>query len=260
MDAPASGQVGLGDERDLLSREYRPTVERRDDDVNAGGAEDRAVVGDGGNAIDVDALRGEDLLDAIRAATALGRDEHLVSVALEGVEPLRERVRVAHDRIERARREHWCIRLVGHGEHGNGLRPGVGEQPVERKREARCLGIVDLRAPCDRKGPCERRLLVEQLLRAVAQAPRLDDRDERGRRQEIGQQVLVGGQPRQPRLHAVEGVALREPFPLLTAPGMLLEELARAGSDLLGRQQLPHRKDPRFVDLDRRALIGNREP
>ena len=41
---------------------------------------------------------------------------------------------------------------------------------------------------------------------------------------------------------------------------MLLEQLAGAGSDLFGGKQLPHREDPRFVDLDRRALIGDREP
>ena len=77
--------------------------------------------------------------------------------------------------------------------------------------------------------------------------------------QQIGQQVFVGGEPRQPRLHAVEGVALREPFPLLAAPRLGLDQLAGARLDLVGRQQLAHREDPRLVDLARRALIGDRE-
>ena len=38
----------------------------------------------------------------------------------------------------------------------------------------------------------ERGLLVEQLLRAVAHAPRLDQHDERVVGQQVGQQVLVG--------------------------------------------------------------------
>ena len=108
------------------------------------------------------------LLDAIRAAAALGGDEHLESFASQGVESRRQRVRVAHNRIEGARGEHRRVRVIGYGEHGNGLRSGVGEQPVERERQARRVGIVDLRAPGDRKGPRERGLLVEQLLRAVA--------------------------------------------------------------------------------------------
>ena len=80
-------------------------------------------VGDVGDAVDGDALVGEDLLDAIRAAAALGRDEHLEPVALERVEPLRERVGVADDRIERARGEHRRVGRIGRREHAEPVAP-----------------------------------------------------------------------------------------------------------------------------------------
>ena len=100
----------------------------------------------------------------------------------ERVEPLRERVGVADDRIERARREHRRLGRVGHGEHRHRLRLRVREQPVERERQAGRVGVVDLRAPRGGERLRERGLLVEQFLRAVAQPAGLDDRDERGRR------------------------------------------------------------------------------
>ena len=82
---------------------------------------------------------------------------------------------------------------------------------------------------------------------------------ERGRRQQVGQEMLVRAQPRQPRLHAVERVALREPFPLLAPPRLGLQELTGARPHLVGGQELPHREDPRLGDLARRTLIGHRE-
>ena len=74
----------------------------------------------------------------------------------------------------------------------------------------------------------ERGLLVEQLLRAVAQPARLEQRDDRARRQQVGQEVLVGRQPRQPRLHAVERLPFGEALPLLRAPRLRLQQLGRA--------------------------------
>jgi hypothetical protein len=43
---PASGEVGLGDDRELRDGEHRAAVEGRDDDVHAGCAQRRAVVVD----------------------------------------------------------------------------------------------------------------------------------------------------------------------------------------------------------------------
>ena len=71
--------------------------------------------------------------------------------------------------------------------------------------------------------------------------------------------MLLGTQPRQPRLHAVEGLTVGEPLPLLRAPRLRPRELRRARLHLFGGQQLAHREDPRIVDADRRALIRDRE-
>ena len=181
----------------------------------------------------------------------------LKPVALERVEPLRERVGIADDRIERARGEDRRFRRIGNREHGHRLRFRVREQAVEREREPGRVVVVDVLAPRGGERLRERGLLVEQLLGAVAQPAGLDDRDERRRREQVGQEPLVGSEPRQPRLHAVEGVALGEPLPLLAPPGLGDEELARAGPHLVGRQQLAHREDPRLVDL-RRSIADRR--
>ena len=82
VNAPPPGEVGLGHERDLLCGEHRAAIERGDHDVDARRLEHGAAVGDVGDAVDRDAFVDEDLLDAVRAAGALGRDEHPVSVAL----------------------------------------------------------------------------------------------------------------------------------------------------------------------------------
>ena len=133
------------------------------------------------------------------------------------------------------------------------------EQPVERQRESRCVVGVERRTPRLLERLRERGLFVEQLLRAVAQAAGLEQRDQRAGWQQIGQQVLVGGQPRQPRLHAVERLALREPLPLRGAPLLRVEQGGRAGADLGGRQQLAHREDPRVGEITGRALVRDRE-
>ena len=143
----------------------------------------------------------------------------LKPVALERVEPLRERVGVADDGIERARREHRRVGRVGHREHRNRLRLRVREQAVERAATG---------------GACRRRRrglphVVASVCASAASSSSSSwarSRSRRGSmiatsadaRQQIGQEVLVGGQPRQPRLHAVERVALREPLPLLATP------------------------------------------
>ena len=147
----------------------------------------------------------------------------------------------------------------GDASTGHRLRLRVREQPVEGQREPGRVGRVDVRTPRDRERLRERGLFVEQLLGPVAQSARFDDRDERRWRQQVGQEVLVRAEPRQPRLHAVERVALREPLPLLAAPRLGLQQLAGARPHLVGGQQLPHREDPRLGDLARRTLIGHRE-
>ena len=77
--------------------------------------------------------------------------------------------------------------------------------------------------------------------------------------EQVGEQVLAVGEPRQPRLHAVEQLALGEPLPLLAAPRLLRDERGGALAHLVGRQQLARREDARLVDVVGRALVGDRE-
>ena len=128
---------------------------------------------------------------------AFGGDEDAEPVAPQTVDPRAERVDVTDDRIERRGGEHRRIGVVGNRQHQGGARLGVGEQTLERQREPwRMRGIG--RAPSRGERGRERKLLVEELLGAVAEPAWFDDRDERARRQEIGEKVLLRRQPGQP--------------------------------------------------------------
>ena len=62
--------------------------------------------------------------------------------------------------------------------------------------------------------------------------------------QQVGEEVLVVGEPRQPRLHAVEDLALGEALPLLARPTAAGRTSAAARSRTsVGRQQLARRED-----------------
>ena len=147
----------------MRAGQHRAAIERRDHDVRR-----RADLG-------------EHLLDARLRAGAFGRDEHPEAVGPQRVDARAEPVDVADDRIERARGEHRRVGTVGAGEHERGAGACVREQTIERERQARRVGGIG-RAPRGRQRRRERELLVEQLLRAVAQPARLDDGDERARR------------------------------------------------------------------------------
>ena len=132
------------------------------------------------------------------------------------------------------------------------------EQPVEVEGEARELVVVG-RVPRDRERRRERRLVVEQLLGAVAHALGLDEQRERGVGEQVRQEVLTLGEPRQPRLHAVEHLTVGEALPLLAAPTLRAQELRGALADGRGGEQLTRREDPRLVDVVGGALVGDRE-
>ena len=71
--------------------------------------------------------------------------------------------------------------------------------------------------------------------------------------------MLALGEPRQPRLHAVEREPLGESLPLLPPPGLAGHEPRGARPHLFGRQQLPARVELHQLDVARRALVGDRE-
>ena len=77
--------------------------------------------------------------------------------------------------------------------------------------------------------------------------------------QEVRQEVLVGGEPRQPRLHAVEHLALGEPLPLLPPPRRLGEQRLGPGPHLGRRQQLTAREHLDVADVVGAALVADRE-
>ena len=146
----------------------------------------------------------------------------------------------------------------GADEHVGRAGRGVREQPVEREREPAEVG-PPLGAPRRRQRVRERGLLVEELLGSVAHPPRLAQQDEGVGPQEVGEEVLAVAQPRQPRLHAVEGLAVGQPLPLLRAPRLAAHERRGPGPDLGGREELAGREDRHAVDVVGRTLVGHRE-
>ena len=108
---------------------------------------------------------------------------------------------------------------------------------------------------CDppRGGEClgQGRLLVVQLDGAVAHPSWLDEHDLRVRPEEVGGEVLFGDQPRQPRLHAVEGLPPGQALPVGAPPGLGRFELGGPGGDRRGRWHLPtaeHHRAPEGCD------------
>ncbi len=77
--------------------------------------------------------------------------------------------------------------------------------------------------------------------------------------QQVGEQVLLGRQPRQPRLHAVEHEPLAEALPLLAAPGLGGHQLGGPEPHVVGGQQLAGREDGHLVEVGGGALVVDRE-
>ncbi len=137
-------------------------------------------------------------------------------------------------------------------------RVGPGEQPVEPQVQRRPDPIL---AGPPRPGERGRQvgLLGGDVGGPVAEPARFDEHDLRGRSEEVGEQVLVVGEPREPGLHAVEQQPVGEALPLLPAPRLGGDELGRPLPDVLGRQQLPGGEDAHLFEVDRRALVGDGE-
>ena len=140
--------------------------------------------------------------------------------------------------------------------HAGALR--VREQPVERDVQAReAAGGVC--APCLGQRASEVRLLGHDVGGAIAQPLRLHQHDLRVGGNEVEQHVLRVHEPRQPRLHAVEGQTVGQALPLLAAPRLERDETPGTGADLVGRQQLAAREDPHFGEIVRRPLVVDGE-
>src|SRR5207248_11413461 len=94
---------------------------------------------------------------------------------------------------------------------------------------------------------------------AVTQALGLDKDDLGIVGKQIEQNVLAIDEPRQPRLHAVEGQPFGETLPLLAAPGLTGDETVGARPYLVAGQELAARKDQRALEGRGRALVVDRE-
>ena len=159
---------------------------------------------------------------ALRRAAPPSRRRHddaeaLVAQALMTRAPARRRRR-RPDRTALAARQRSYRGCRARPAPAPRLRLGVREQTIERQREPRRGRAVDRRVPRGGERRRERGFLVEQLLGAVAHPARLDEQ-RRARSTAAGRAAGVrrSREPRQPRLHAVEG--LRPPRAAPTARG-----------------------------------------
>ena len=102
-------------------------------------------------------------------------------------------------------------------------------------------------------------LLGQQLDGPVAHPPRLDQQHLGRVGQDVGQQLLVVDEPRQPALHAVEQGALGESLPLLPPPRLRGHQTAGPLPDGIGRDQLPGREDQRLGEICGGPLVVHTE-
>ena len=181
-------------------------------------------------------------------------------VGFERVQTAAEAFDVTDDGIEPARREHRRVGRVGRGEHRDGLAPSCARAGDRTGARAAARRRRRGRRPTSSRVWRERRFLVEQLLGAIAQAARLDERDER----------RAAGSRSGSRCSSALSHGSHDSMPSNVAPsarrshcsrphGCVGSSSARAGAHLVRREQLAHREDRRGLDLGGGTLIGDRE-
>ena len=111
------------------------------------------------------------------------------------------------------------VRALGGGDQRDDAGRRLGQQPVEGDVQPRGVVALASRPPGGGQGVGQGRLLVEQLAGPVPHPPGLDQDDQgvrhpAGRRRARSRSASHG----QPRLHAVELVAVGQPLPLVAAP------------------------------------------
>ena len=252
--APA-GDVPLGEDGQLRPREDEPSLQGGDRGEARAGRGQRVIAG--GVATDEDVVLGEDLDHAVGAAVTIGRDHQPVVVGQEALQLLGQHRPVADDRVPRRRLDLGRRRALGHGRERPDRGVGVGQQAVEVEVELWEGPVPGLPGLGQRGGQVG--LVRQQVGRPVSHAGGLDQEHEGVVREQVGQQALLPRQPRQPRLHPVEGLALGEAVPLLPTPRLGRQEGSGPLPDVLGGQQLPAGEEMHLGSLGGRALIGHRE-
>jgi hypothetical protein len=99
----------------------------------------------------------------------------------------------------------------------------------------------------------------EKVMSPVSHAAGLDKDDFAAFVDEVGEQQIVIGQPREPRLHSVKVRSLCEPFPVLSSPRLGGDEACCSLSDAFVWGHLSRGKDAYFVEVRDRSLIIDRE-
>ena len=244
VGAAAAGEVGLGQHGQPDAAEHRAALERRHHDLGP------------------DALAGEQVADPGGRAIAVGADHDAVALLLEAHQPGQEAAAVAHHRVPAGRLDLGRVGAVGHADDLPHRRPRVPQQPVEVEVEAReAMGRRPLvgRPPRHGQRGGQVALLGQQVGRPVAHPAGLAQQDLGVVADDVDQQVLVGGEPGQPRLHAVERQALGQPLPLLAAPRLQADEPLGPRPDLGRGQQLTAREDVDPAEVVGRPLVRHRE-
>ena len=266
VTAPPAGEVGLGQQRQPHAGQDAPPLEGGDDHL----ALDPGIV--------------EQLAQPGRRSLAVSRHHDPVAVGLELPELAPAALLVAQGDLEGERLHRGHLRALGRGGDLPGRGLGAGQDPLQRQVQRREVVLRAVAVASHASAPCgvgrwrvvpdtgarahppgpgqavgQVGLLGQELLGPVSQAAGLDQQDLAVGREDVTEETLVGGQPREPRLHAVEELALGDPLPVLTTPRFEGDQLGRPGPDVVGGQQLPAREDLDVGDVVRRALVGHRE-
>ena len=111
----------------------------------------------------------------------------------------------------------------------------------------------------DGQRPGQGRLLVVELDGAVPDPAGIDEHDAPARAHEVGQDALVVDEPRQPRLHAVEDLALGQALPLGASPRLGPHQRRGPGPHRLGGEHLAAPEELDVVEIGHRALVAGVE-
>ena len=255
--APA-GHVLLADHGEAAGREDAAPLEAGHDHVATGGRRVAAP-------LEADPFVAERLGHPGGRALAVGGQDDAVALGEELAELGHHALGAAHHRVEPVGLDGRGVGPVGGVGDGQDRRRRMGEQAVEgqvqaegRRRAVR--GGCRVGAPRAGQHAGQVGLLGQQVGGPVPHAAGLDEHDPGVGRDEVEQHVLLGREPGQPRLHAVEHLALGQALPVLPTPGLAAHEGRRPLPHRLRRQQLPAGEDLDALDVVPAALVAHAEP
>ena len=176
------------------------------------------------NSSGLESFVGQDVVQPIGRTLAVGGHKNAVAIHHQPTHLRHERAGVAH-RGGPAHRLHHC---GGRSFGGRANRPhrrhALGQQAIEREVEHGERAVVGepgtggLSIPRARKRADERCFLGQQVINPVPHTARLQQQNQRVPTDEIKQQVIVGTEPRKPRLHTFVDRSLANTLPLIGTP------------------------------------------